>query len=107
MTDALARKLFTELKERTGQIPDADLDEFWATLERTTVDELIGEWKGCAFETGHPVNGLLAKANWFGKTMKSATEVLPIVCLDDDDNKVQQRQTRQGRSKPVVGGVPR
>ena len=34
MTDALARKLFTELKERTGQIPDADLDEFWATLER-------------------------------------------------------------------------
>ena len=33
MTDALARKMFTELKERTGQIPDAELDDFWATLQ--------------------------------------------------------------------------
>ena len=98
MTDALARKLFTELKERTGQIPDADLDEFWATLERTTVDELIGEWKGGAFETGHPVNGLLAKANWFGKTMKSATEVLPIVCLDDDGNKFNNVKLAKGEA---------
>ena len=25
--------------------------------------------------------------NWFGKTMKSATDVQPIVCLDEDGNK--------------------
>jgi hypothetical protein len=27
MTDTRARKVFTELKERTGQIPDAELDQ--------------------------------------------------------------------------------
>lgn len=33
MTDDLARKKFTELKQRTGQIPDAELDDLWASLE--------------------------------------------------------------------------
>ena len=53
MTDTLARKLFTEFKARTGQIPDAELDGFWATLEPASIDFMIGEWKGGEFDTGH------------------------------------------------------
>jgi hypothetical protein len=93
-----ARETFTELKERTGQIPDAELDEFWATLEPTAVADLIGEWKGGAFDNGHPVVAGLAKANWFGKTMKSATEVLPIVCLDEDGNKFSNVKLAKGEA---------
>ena len=63
VSDDLARKKFTELKERAGQrlvtgpervlIPDADLDEFWSTLEPATIDFMIGEWIGGEFDTGH------------------------------------------------------
>ncbi len=43
---SLARKTFTELKERSGSIADAELDDFWATLEPATIEGMIGEWKG-------------------------------------------------------------
>ena len=87
MTDTVSRKVFTEFKERTGPIPDSDLDEFWAWLEPATIDDMIGEWHGGEFFTGHPSNGLLDQFGWFGKTFKSATDAQPLVCLDDDGNK--------------------
>ena len=39
MTNTVARKKFTEFKEATGQIPTAELDDFWATLEPATIDD--------------------------------------------------------------------
>ena len=98
MTETLARKKFAEFNESTTQIPDAELDDFWATLKPASIDDMIGEWKGGAFETGHPVSGLLAKSNWFGKTMTSATEVLPIVCLDEDGNKFNNVKLAKGEA---------
>ena len=68
MTDALALKKFTEFKERTGSIDDAELDDFWASLPPATVDGMLGEWKGGEFVTGHRMNGQLEKSRWFGKT---------------------------------------
>lgn len=98
MTDDLPRTTFTELAGRTGQIPDTELDAFWATLEPAPIEFMFGEWKGGEFNTGHRINGLLAKANWFGKTMRSATDVLPIVCLDDDGNKFNNVQLAKGEA---------
>ena len=49
MSDELARKRFTEFKERGGQIPNTELDQFWTTLSPITIDEMIGEWKGGEF----------------------------------------------------------
>jgi Domain of unknown function (DUF4334)/GXWXG protein len=83
----LARKRFTELKERGDQISDAELDDLWASLVPATIEGMIGEWKGGEFATGHKMNGRLEKARWFGKTFKSAEDVQPLVCLDDDGNK--------------------
>lgn len=96
MSDTLTRNAFAELKARTGQIPDAELDEFWATLEPATIEFMIGEWKGGAFDNGHPVVQVLAKANWFGKTMRSATDVEPILCLDEDGNKFNNVKLSKG-----------
>jgi hypothetical protein len=98
LTDDLPRTTFTELAGRTGQIPDTELDAFWATLEPAPIEFMFGEWKGGEFNTGHRINGLLAKANWFGKTMRSATDVLPIVCLDDDGNKFNNVQLAKGEA---------
>jgi hypothetical protein len=83
MTDALARKQFCQLKERSGLIADPELDDFWATLAPVRIDFMIGEWAGGAFNTGHRMNVLLAQARWFGKMFKSPMDVQPLVCLDE------------------------
>ncbi len=98
MTEALARKVFTELRDRTAEIPDTELDDYWATLEPVTIDFMIGEWKGGEFVTGHRINGLLARANWFGKTIMSPTDVLPIVCIDDNGDKFNNVKLAKGEA---------
>lgn len=94
----LARKLFTEFKERDGDIPDAELDDFWASLAPATIEEMIGEWKGGEFRTGHRMNGQLAQAGWFGKTFSSARDVQPLVCLDADGNKFSNVELGKGEA---------
>ncbi len=94
----LARKKFTELKDRGGQIPDAELDEFWATLQPATLEQMLGEWKGGEFVTGHKMNGLLEQAGWFGKTFASVADVQPLVCLDADGNKFSNVEMGKGEA---------
>jgi hypothetical protein len=94
---SLARKAFTEFKER-GDITDAELDDFWATLAPTTIDELIGEWKGGDFPTGHRANGSLQKLGWFGKNFKSVSDCQPLVCLDADGNKYSNTERMNGEA---------
>jgi hypothetical protein len=98
---SLARKKFTELKERSGRIPDAELDDFWASLQPASLEGIIGAWKGGEFRTGHKMNGQLEKAGWFGKTFKSASDVQPLVCLDADGN--SSPTWRWARARPACG----
>lgn len=98
MTDELARKQFTELTEREGDIPDAELDEFWATLPAVTTEFMLGEWQGGEFQTGHPANGLLEQARWFGKTFNSLDDAQPLVCLDEDGNKFSNTTMMNGEA---------
>src|SRR5271163_4062564 len=78
----LARKRFTEFKERGDQISDAELEDFWATLTPATIDGMIGEWKG----------------GEFGKTFKSAEDVQPLVCLDAEGNKFSNEAMGKGEA---------
>ena len=94
----LARNTFTELTQRTDQIADAELDAFWATLEPTTIDFMIGEWKGGEFHTGHRSNGFMAKGNWYGKTFVSATDAKPLICLDEQGNKFSNKEWMNGEA---------
>lgn len=96
MTDT--RKSFAELTSRTGEIPDAELGAFWATLEPVDVDFMIGEWKGGEFRTGHRANGFMERLNWFGKTFHSATDAKPLVCLDADGNKFSNTEAMKGEA---------
>jgi hypothetical protein len=99
MTDTTtARQQFVELTSRTGEIADAELDAFWATLEPVTIDFLIGEWKGGEFQTGHKANGFMNRLNWFGKTFHSAADAKPLVCLDADGNKFSNTEAMKGEA---------
>ena len=94
----LARKKFTEFKERGDQISDAELDDLWASLEPATVDFMIGEWKGGEFLTGHMMNAQLEKVGWFGKSFASTSDVQPLVCLDADGNKYSNKEMGKGEA---------
>ncbi len=95
---SLARKMFTEFKDRGDGVTDAELDDFWATLEPATIEGMLGEWKGGEFVTGHKMNGQLEKAGWFGKTFTSASDVQPLVCLDADGNKFSNKEMGKGEA---------
>jgi hypothetical protein len=82
-----ARTQFTDFKERTEPIADTELDAWWSTLVPARIEDMIGEWAGGEFTTGHRMNGLLEQAGWFGKTFTSADDVQPLVCLDADGKK--------------------
>jgi hypothetical protein len=94
----LARKKFAEFKERNEVIADAELDDFWASLEPATIDGMIGEWKGGEFATGHKMNGQLEKMGWFGKTFTSPSDVQPLVCLDEDGNRFSNKAAGKGEA---------
>ena len=98
MSDALARKKFEEFKERTELITDAELDDYWATLQPATLDGMLGEWKGGAFNTGHKLNAALEEARWFGKTFNSRADVKPLICLDADGNKFSSVELGNGEA---------
>ena len=98
MSDALARKKFEEFKERTKLITDAELDDYWATLQPATIDGMLGEWKGGAFNTGHKLNAALEEARWFGKTFNSRADVKPLICLDADGNKFSNVELGNGEA---------
>lgn len=93
-----AREIFTELKERTDTISDAELDDFWSTLQPATIDFMIGEWKGGEFHTGHTANGFMERLNWFGKTFASPSDAKPLVCLDADGNKFSNTEAMKGEA---------
>ncbi|MFI2508925.1 DUF4334 domain-containing protein [Streptomyces sp. NPDC018972] len=75
-----ARARFKELREKDGPVDPCELDEIWAALATVRPEDILGEWKGGEFDTGHPLNGELAKAGWYGKTFAAVHDAKPLIC---------------------------
>lgn len=48
-------------------------------LEEVGLEELLGTWEGMEFRTGHPLDGVLKKLNWYGKAFHDAENVDPLL----------------------------
>lgn len=48
-------------------------------LEPVELKSLIGVWEGKEFHTGHPLDGVLKKLNWYGKAFHDAENVDPLL----------------------------
>jgi hypothetical protein len=55
-------------------------------LEPVSLDFMMGRWQGAGINTGHPMDGMLEVANWYGKEFVSADCVHPLLLLDGDRN---------------------
>ncbi|MCF4137231.1 DUF4334 domain-containing protein [Streptomyces sp. Tue 6430] len=93
-----ARARFQEFRERDGLVDPAELDEIWAVLATVRPEEMLGEWKGGEFATGHPLNGMLAKAGWYGKTFTSVHDVKPLMCRDEKGELYSNRELGKGEA---------
>ncbi|MFE0804968.1 DUF4334 domain-containing protein [Streptomyces sp. NPDC058812] len=93
-----ARARFQALRETNGPVETAELDSVWAELDTVRPEEILGEWKGGEFDTGHPLNGMLAQAGWYGKTFTSVHDVKPLVCRDAKGELYSDRELGQGEA---------
>ncbi|MFD6566880.1 DUF4334 domain-containing protein [Micromonospora profundi] len=84
MNTSTARARFSELRRQGGRVSAAELDDIWAALDTVRPEEILGEWKGRALDTGHPLNGQLDRVRWYGKRFVSRTDVKPLICRDDN-----------------------
>ncbi|MCK2243544.1 MULTISPECIES: DUF4334 domain-containing protein [unclassified Crossiella] len=78
-----AQVRFQELRDRKDKVTAAELDELWAELPTVSATEILGRWRGDEFVTGHPLNGQLAAAGWYGKEFHSLTDAKPLLCRDE------------------------
>lgn len=74
---------FAELRASASPSKEA-LDALWADLMPTTVEEILGAWKGGDFATGHPASALLTHVRWHGKRFRSALDAQPLMCVGED-----------------------
>ena len=49
------------------------------SLPPASLEFMHGRWKGVEVETGHPLEGLLTQAGWYGKIFENNEEVHPLV----------------------------
>lgn len=93
-----ARARFQELREQDGPVDPLELDAIWAVLDTVRPQDILGAWKGGEFRTGHPLEGMLAKAGWYGKTFASVHDAKPLICRDESGELYSNLELGQGEA---------
>jgi hypothetical protein len=93
-----ARARFQQLRKADGRVAAAELDDIWTVLPTARPEEILGAWKGGEFDTGHPLNGVLAQADWYGKTFTSVHDAKPLICRDAEGALYSNRELGQGEA---------
>ncbi|QUQ65538.1 DUF4334 domain-containing protein [Kutzneria sp. CA-103260] len=81
-----ARNRIAALRCRTDTIDPGELDAIWADLETAHIDDIIGEWRGVALDTGHRAVAAMRAIRWYGTRFNSRMDAHPIVRYDPDGN---------------------
>ncbi|MGW1817293.1 DUF4334 domain-containing protein [Streptomyces sp. NPDC002125] len=93
-----ARTLFAVLRAKESAVPVEELEAVWAVLPTVRVEEILGEWRGGEFDTGHPLNGFLQKAGWYGKTFVSAADAKPLIVRGEDGTLYSDTELGKGEA---------
>ncbi|MFR9749811.1 DUF4334 domain-containing protein [Nocardia sp. 004] len=82
MSETIQR--WRELTALPSRVDPTELDRLWQSLETVRSEEILGEWKGGAFRTGHPLCRALDRSRWYGKTFVSVFDAKPLICRAED-----------------------
>lgn len=57
------------------------------SLDPVSIEFMLGDWTGSGVPTGHPMDGVLEDAGWYGKRFESPGRVHPLVHMTLDGQK--------------------
>ncbi|WP_320781102.1 DUF4334 domain-containing protein [Streptomyces sp. CRN 30] len=93
-----ARARFAVLRGKESAVSAEELDAVWAVLPTVRVEEILGEWQGGEFDTGHPLNGTLQKAGWYGKTFAAVHDAQPLMMRGADGELYSDTEMGKGEA---------
>lgn len=70
---------------RSSSFSTQDALDCFDGLAPIDVPEMLGLWQGTELPTGHPLDGVLTDAGWFGKSFGSEDDVAPLLFGPVDD----------------------
>lgn len=95
----------TEAPQRLRRLLDlesgvevAELDALWAELETVRAEDILGSYKGSAFQTGHALSKALDASRWYGKDFRSVTDAKPLMCRAGDGTLFSNVELGQGEA---------
>ncbi|MGS2811218.1 DUF4334 domain-containing protein [Nocardia sp. MW-W600-9] len=87
-----------QLREQTEGVSTAELDALWTRLRPARTDDILGEWRGAAFQTGHPLCRALPASRWYGKTFVAVDDAKPLICRAEDGTLFSNVELGQGEA---------
>lgn len=78
----LTSEKFRAIRQQ-GQTTSPEALALFDGLEPVDLSFMIGRWRGSEFPTGHPMDGLLAASNWYGKEFVDPDTVHPLLFFDN------------------------
>ncbi|CAI7637693.1 unnamed protein product [Penicillium manginii] len=62
-----------------GKVEASKIDSLFRQLPPNLPSDMLGEWNGGFFDTGHPITGQLREIKWIGKSFKAIEDVDPVI----------------------------
>lgn len=80
--------VLASLLDNPGLLPIDTLYELFDSLPAVECQDMLGDWRGGCFNTGHRGEAMLEKLGWAGKRFTAVNDVNPIMSADADDQLV-------------------
>lgn len=74
----------SELLQQAELVSQEEAIHFFDKLEPVQPYELTGRWRGRECKTGHPMEGLLHRLNWYGKSFLTNGNAHPLIFRKKD-----------------------
>ncbi|MEV0338201.1 DUF4334 domain-containing protein [Nocardia sp. NPDC050713] len=87
-----------DLAARESGVSTQALDELWAGLPTVRAEQILGDWRGAAFQTGHPLCRALPASRWYGKRFRSLTHAEPLICRAEDGSLYSNKELGDGEA---------
>ncbi|MFE9568769.1 GXWXG domain-containing protein [Streptomyces sp. NPDC006692] len=82
------RARLTDLAHTQARAKPGELDELWEALTSVRPEQILGTWRGTALNTSHSAQRRLRHMRWYGKTINSPDNVHPLICRDDQQDRL-------------------
>ncbi|MCA2207499.1 MULTISPECIES: DUF4334 domain-containing protein [Nocardia] len=87
-----------QLRAQNEGVSTAELDEIWTRLRPARAEDILGQWRGDAFQTGHRLCKALPASRWYGKTFLALDDAKPLICRAEDGTLFSNVEMGQGEA---------